>query len=92
VYKESLKKAKKTGLNVSEICREALLQATDMKAFKKHKAVIDKFKDIPNTMLKTLDKIVGREPSYAKKWANIINKKCGTKLTKRDILDYIARK
>lgn len=89
---ELIKNCRAIGLNISDICRVALVRAVNSPRAKELQKIQDKFKEVPVHFLGCIDRYVTKDPNKKEIWTNIINKKCGTKLTPQDILDYANRK
>lgn len=90
--RELLRNCKNLGVPISEICRKALYLETKSPRAKELQKIRDRFKDVPVRYLKKMSYYVGVEPKRAKIWADVINKKCGMRVTAKDVLDYVNRK
>lgn len=83
-----LERAKELNLNVSEICRQALLYAIgNPRTIKLHA----KFSEIPKELIAIMRRRVIQNSGSANHWASVIQKKCGVVVTKKEIIDYCYR-
>lgn len=92
VDREQLRRAKNSGINISDLLRDALREATHRKAeLVKKRAIAKKFHGVPVAVVNHALHLVSVDDKRALALAGDFNKRYGTSLVPGDLLNLIPR-
>ena len=85
---EILTQARDMGINISQICREAIEAAVGNP---ETRAITKKFRGMLKMDMERVRKFVNRQPSTADHWAKFLNEKYKIAVTASDVVEFINR-
>ena len=87
-----IEEAKKSGINISEVCREALAKAIKSPEVKRKIELRDKFKMVPKMRMRRIRRMVEQADNKIQaieKWTNWINDKFDLGITLEELQEYL---
>jgi len=83
---EVLERAKKEGINISEVCRNSLLDVINDPIMKKK---YSKFSRIPDDTKKMVLRVIKKHPGNVRGCINIIKRQCGISVSAVEFLRWV---